>query len=143
MPFRSAALAMIAAEQGAAFPAATAQDESGLKGIRFDVVSIRPSQPGLPNSSWGPQADGYHVMNWAVGAVIRKRRGQQATPGLSIFAAVQEQLGLKLEPTEEPLDVVAIEHTEKPSENLAGRLWASLSGGLPDVHTAQPHPTTP
>jgi uncharacterized protein (TIGR03435 family) len=38
-----------------------------------------------------------------------------APPGL--FTAIQEQLGLKLDSTKAPVDVIVIDHVEKPSEN--------------------------
>jgi uncharacterized protein (TIGR03435 family) len=37
--------------------------------------------------------------------------------GPPIFAALQEQLGLKLESKTGPVDTLVIDHMEKPSEN--------------------------
>jgi uncharacterized protein (TIGR03435 family) len=35
----------------------------------------------------------------------------------SLYTAMQEQLGLKLEAAREPADVLVIDHVERPSEN--------------------------
>lgn len=37
--------------------------------------------------------------------------------GVSIFAAIQEQLGLKLERRKGPVEILVIDHVERPSEN--------------------------
>ena len=66
-------------------------DETGLNG-RFDV-----------DLSWEPENAG----------------GSVAQPGAaaSIFTALQEQLGLKLEPRKDTIDVLVIDHVERPSED--------------------------
>ena len=71
-------------------------DETGLKGNYdwvLNAVSLRP-----PAAS---DADGGSA--------------QEAT--VSIFAALPEQLGLKLEPKKAPVEVLVIDHVEQPSAN--------------------------
>ena len=43
--------------------------------------------------------------------------GASAPTGPTIFAAIQEQLGLKLVSTKGPVEFLVIDHVEKPSAN--------------------------
>ncbi len=65
-------------------------DKTGLRGFDDFTLDWTPDygQPPPPNSS-----------------------------GIDIFTALQEQLGLKLEPQKAPIEMVVIDHAEKPSEN--------------------------
>jgi uncharacterized protein (TIGR03435 family) len=71
-------------------------DRTGLTG-KFDLHI--ESAPALP----GPNADASLVPN------------PQADSGPSVFTALQEQLGLKLESTKGPVDVLVIDHAERPT----------------------------
>jgi uncharacterized protein (TIGR03435 family) len=75
-------------------------DRTGFTG-RFDVHmtwSIDPSIPGLSDDFGGVPVPG-------------------SAPGPSIFTALQEQLGLKLESARGPVEVLVIDRVEEPSEN--------------------------
>jgi uncharacterized protein (TIGR03435 family) len=51
----------------------------------------------------------------AGGKMIPSAEGSSTLP--SLYTAIQEQLGLRLEATKAPADVLVIDHVEKPSEN--------------------------
>jgi uncharacterized protein (TIGR03435 family) len=81
----------------------TVQDKTGLTG-KYDLTL-----------EWTPDGDG-SSMPAAAGA------SDQPSPpsgpsGPSIFTAIQEQLGLKLEAAKGPVECLVIDHVEMPSEN--------------------------
>ena len=47
----------------------------------------------------------------------RRAQNPNAEPALTVFTAIEEQLGLKLEARKFPVETLAIDHVEKPSEN--------------------------
>ncbi|HVW10799.1 MAG TPA: TIGR03435 family protein [Bryobacteraceae bacterium] len=58
------------------------------------------------------------VLQWVPDEVMSKAApGSDAANGPSIFTAVQEQLGLKLEARKIPVDVLVVDRAELPSEN--------------------------
>jgi uncharacterized protein (TIGR03435 family) len=76
----------------------TIVDKTGLTG-NYDFALEWADDAGSPHPSDGAAA------------------ANAPDPGASIFTALQEQLGLKLESTKGPVDVVVIDHIEKPTEN--------------------------
>ena len=60
-------------------------------------------------------------LDWAPGNAAPTPDSEISTspdpPGPSIFTALQEQLGLKLESTKAPVEVLVIDHVEAPSDN--------------------------
>src|SRR5262249_52470392 len=80
-------------------------------------------QTGLGDNRWD------FILNYTPDAVLAAQtaagagiNGQPVTPGdpdapPDLFTAFQQQLGLKLEPTKAPVDVMVIDRTEKPTAN--------------------------
>jgi uncharacterized protein (TIGR03435 family) len=74
-------------------------DQTGLAG-RYDFGLVyRPDQPLVAGPGVNPPPP------------------NDADALDDIYAAVQQQLGLRLEATKTPIDVIVIDHLEKPSEN--------------------------
>jgi len=82
----------------------TVLDKTGLTG-KFDI-----------SMHWTP--DQSQAMQVPPGGPPPGMPQPQFDPnGPSIFSALQEQLGLKLESQKGPVDIIVIDHVEKPSEN--------------------------
>jgi uncharacterized protein (TIGR03435 family) len=84
----------------------TVLDQTGLKG-NYDFTL-----------KWTPeQGEGMMLGGPGGGGPPPDSAPPPDTSGPSIFTAIQEQLGLKLETTKGPVEVLVIDHVEKPSEN--------------------------
>lgn len=87
-------------------------DGTGLKGkydITLEFAPEMRNNPGMPMLAGRGPADG------GGGAAPSAPDGETAP---SLFTAVQEQLGLKLESRKAPIDLIVIDHLEKtPAEN--------------------------
>jgi uncharacterized protein (TIGR03435 family) len=84
----------------------TVLDQTGLKG-KYDI----PLQ-------WTPDESPAAMFDGPPGA--KPAANNTASPefsGPSIFTALQEQLGLKLESTKGPVEIIVVDHIERPSEN--------------------------
>jgi uncharacterized protein (TIGR03435 family) len=57
------------------------------------------------------------TLKWATDEPVAGTGGSSADAGPSIFTAIQEQLGLKLESGKGPVPILVVDHLEKPSEN--------------------------
>ena len=77
----------------------TVRDRTGLQGKFNFKMEWTPEQAVLPP---GERPEGANPPD---------------TTGPSIFTAIQEQLGLKLESTKGPVEIIVIDRVEKPSAN--------------------------
>lgn len=67
---------------------------------------------------WMPSEDAWQLMGLPIpGPPPEGGEQSQQHMGPSIFAALEEQLGLKLEAHKAPVDVIVIDHIEQPSPN--------------------------
>ena len=82
----------------------TIVDRTGLTGKYDFTLEYAPEEGGAQQPGAGAEA----------GAALPSSPSDSAP---SIFTALQEQLGLKLESTKGPVDVIVIDHIEKPAEN--------------------------
>jgi hypothetical protein len=132
-----AALSLAAMSQEAALPAPAPQPQTAPLSLpKWDVVSIKPADQCPTGSGMQVLEDGLHIVCLPAPALIQIAWGisepsrilkftpamsaptdlsQEAAP--SLFTAIQEQLGLKLEPSKAPLDVLAVDALQKPGEN--------------------------
>jgi bla regulator protein blaR1 len=83
----------------------TVVDQTGLTGNYDYTLKWTPDNAPPPMPGGGPEG----------GPPRNDNAGDAAGP--SVFTAVQEQLGLKLEPTKGLVDVIVIDHIDPPSEN--------------------------
>jgi bla regulator protein blaR1 len=56
-------------------------------------------------------------LEWSTQDGVAKAPDANELGGPSIFTALQEQLGLKLESTKGPVEIIVVDHAEKPTEN--------------------------
>lgn len=77
------------------------------------VATVKPSDPLNTNWAWTPDDSQFNQIR-ATGTAVRGN-DPNAPPGL--YVAIQEELGLKLEPVKALADVLFVDHVEKPSPN--------------------------
>jgi uncharacterized protein (TIGR03435 family) len=96
--------------------------DGGVKKIEWAGTRIDPLLQLLSNETGRTVVDKtgltgkyFFTLSWRGAMAQAADDAANSTPDL--FAAIQEQLGLKLEPMKGPVDVVVIDHLERPGEN--------------------------
>lgn len=94
----------------------TVLDQTGLKGTYDFDLTFAP-EPGLGGVFGGPGDGAPAPPPPGAGPGLIKEPPPPDPNGPTIFTALQEQLGLKLESQKGPVDIIVIDHVEKPSDN--------------------------
>jgi uncharacterized protein (TIGR03435 family) len=132
--------ALVIAKNGSKLTESTHQ-EPMMTGGRGEIAGVKQSVEFLANIlSWLPELEGREVidetglkgtydftLHWTpdqsqTAAFKGPLPATESAPlpessGPSLFTAIQEQLGLKLEPTKGPVDIFIIDHVERPTGN--------------------------
>lgn len=101
LPARNATMAEFAAVMQAAVLDRPVVDQTGLTG-RYDFLL-----------TWTPDQSQFV----GLGATVPPPPADNADAPPDLFTAFQQELGLRLESTKAPVEVLVIDHVEKPSEN--------------------------
>jgi len=88
-------------------------DAQGLVGVGMNLRGLAYTLTGLLNTIVEDQTGLTELFDFT----LRFNRDPTAPDSVSIFTALQEQLGLKLEPRDAPVDVIVVKRIERPTEN--------------------------
>ena len=85
-----------------------------------EFLSVRLGRPVLDRTGLSGTFD--IKVDWAPDPVTQPSPSGKETPpdpaaGPSVFTALQQQLGLKLEAAKGPVEILVVDHAEEPSEN--------------------------
>lgn len=97
--------------------------KSGFSAVHFtmgklaELLSERLDRPVTDATELGGFYD--IDLNWTQDLAVPASAGDGSAPdsGPSIYTAIQETLGLKLEPAKAPIDVLVVDRIDRPSEN--------------------------
>ncbi len=108
--------------QGAPIASADPNERSLLGILSSHVGREVVDRTGLPGKydftlQWTPDEVETAIIARNTGQPVPDTASPPESSGPSIFKAVQEQLGLKLVPTKGPVDVIVIDHIERPTAN--------------------------
>jgi len=84
------------------------------------TISARVGRPVVDETGLTGKYDVLAQWNPGDAAALPPSDGSKALPsdsGPSIFTAIQEQLGLKLESKKGPVEIIVVDRAEKPKEN--------------------------